>query len=43
MKKLIIFLLGLLLLNGCSKDEENNNEGEDLKSVTLDLHQVGTG
>ena len=34
MKKLIIFLLGLLMLNSCSKDEAGNG-GETLKSVTL--------
>ena len=34
-KQVVIFILSLLMLNSCSKDEENNNEGEDLKSVTL--------
>ena len=34
-KKLMICLLGLLLLNGCSKDESGNDEGEKLKIVTL--------
>ena len=34
-KQVVIFILSLLMLNSCSKDEENNNEGEELKSVTL--------
>ena len=30
----------MLLLNGCSKDEENNNGGEKLKSVTLTFDKL---
>ena len=34
MKRIVIFVLSLLLLNSCSKDEAGNG-GEKLKSVTL--------
>ena len=40
MKKVLIFLMGLLLLNGCSKDETSNKEVETLKTVKLNFDKL---
>ena len=39
-KNIIIFLSGLLMLNNCSKDKEDDNGGETLKSVTLTFSKL---
>ena len=41
MKKIVFVLsMGLLLLNGCSKEETNNNGGETLKTVKLTFEKL---